>query len=249
MYLLVWTLVLGLGFVRLRTRGDPASLAVWTAFAVAAFFSSVAEEWILWIVAAVVLAAAVASCARRNAWRASVIVAAFALACSMALLGGIVALGHVARPGILIRCSSSGARIVVGADKPVSWVVTDGDVTGLEPGRALREFIAASGDAERSVGVAASLQDVPETAVRLALCGRSAAAGPSALSRFQSLREARTLSPPNPEEWLSANVRGVAVRVYCGEFSPNCPDDERPGLTIVPGAAEHLPRWVEYAVN
>ena len=181
-------------------------------------------------------------------WRAARAMAPVALLCGAAILGALVILGLFARPDGAppVRCSNGGARVVVGAGEPRTWVARDSDVVGWAYGRSLRAFMRDSGSAG-AVGVADDAEAVPPSAGRVALCGRSAAGGPATLLRFASLKEARILSPPNPEAWLSANRSGVQVKVYCGDLSANCPAEDRPGLVVVPGAADYLPRWPDYA--
>ncbi len=251
-YVFMWMFMLGMGGVCLKVRGDPAPLAVWVAFGTAAFFSSVAEEWLIWGAAGLAMATALPPlcrtiCKEMRAmdWRPVRIMAVVAALFGAAVLGALVLLGLLARPDGVppIRCSNGGACVVVGSGEPKTWIVRDSDVIGWAYGRSLREFMLDS--SAGAVGVADNVEAVPPSAVRVALCGGSASGGPAILSRFASLREVRVLSPPNPEAWLSARMDGL--RVFCGDLSANCPAEDRPGLVVVPGAADYLPRWPDYA--
>ena len=237
--------VLWLCALRLRLRGDPVPLAVWATFVIAAFFSSVAEEWILWVLPLAMLVPSVPLAFRRESRRRVVVAAVSFVLIASAALGLVTVLGHFARPPgtVDVRRAFDGSRVIVGVGEPRAWAVLDTSVVGIAYGRALREFAFRSDAKGRVWGLAESVDAVPDYAERIALCGRAAAEGPSVLSRFSALREVRILSPVNPSAWLAARSGGFDVKVFCGDFSANCPADDRPGLVVVSGAAENLPSW------
>ena len=103
----------------------------------------------------------------------------------------------------------------------------------------LKDYRAAIDDIDREL--------LALFARRLALCGRSADAGPGALARFAALADVRVLSPNRPADWLAARGEKPFVRVFCGEFAPTCPAEDVDGLTVVPGAADYLPDWPQLA--
>jgi hypothetical protein len=241
--------VLWLGVFRLKERGDPVPLAVWASFETAAFFSSVTEEWALWVLPMVALVPAAAPPLRRESRRRALGVAAMTLLCSITLLGAAAVLGRFMRPSSAadVRRSFDGSWIVLGAGVPRSWAVLDAAVVGMAYGHALREFALSSNVVDRAWGVAESVDAVPDDAERLALCGRSAGCGPAALSRFAALKDVRVLSPPNPSAWIAAKPDGVQVKVFCGDLSARCPADVPSGFVVVPGAADFLPSWPSLA--
>ena len=241
-----WLFVLGMGFVRLKTRGDPLPLAVWTSFAVAAFFSSVAEEWILWAIPVATGLASFRVFDPSLALPIRVAVAgATALTAALFIVGSWQGAGETP-----VRRSFGGGRLVFGGRAPESWIVFDGVTMGGETyGRALRAFIGSPEGAGRMLGVAASLSDVPTGVRRLAICGRTADANalPGLLAAFPRLEELRVLSPSDPAAWVRSGRGGrVKVRVFCGDLAPNCPvEDGGSGAVVVPGAGEYLPNWPE----
>ena len=243
-----WLLVFGAGIVRWRTRGDPLPLAVWTSFATAAFFSSVAEEWIVWVVPVVALMpAAWTFCTAKGARRAVFVATLIA---SGVLLSACVVLGVYCRPGGVPRIDRSpdGTRLTVGTGRPDAWMVCDEAVMGGAAfGRVLRGFIKTPDGAGRAYGLVHDLSAVPSDVRRLSLCGRAADAGPDALARFTALEDVRVISPNRPEDWLASRGARPYIRVFCGEFSPNCPAEDAEGLTVVFGAADYLPNWPRLA--
>lgn len=243
-----WLLAFGTGIVRWRARGDPLPFAVWIAFASAAFFSSVAEEWIVWVVPMVALVPAVWTfCAAKGARRSVFVVT---LVASGVLLSACVVLGVYCRPADVLRIGRSpdGTRLTVGAGCPDAWVVCDEAVMGGAAfGRVLRGFVQTPEGTGRSYGLVRDLSSVPADVRRLSLCGRAADAGPDALARFTALEDVRVISPNRPENWLAARGKRPYICVFCGEFAPSCPAEDVEGLTVVFGAADYLPNWPHLA--
>ena len=243
-----WLLAFGAGIARWRTRGDPLPLAVWAAFAAAAFFSSVAEEWIVWVVPVAALVPAVWTLCTAKGTRRAVFVVT--LVASGVLLSACVVLGVYCRPGGVPRIglSPDGMRLTVGEGRPAGLVVCDEDVMGGAAfGRVLRRFIQTPEGAGRAYCLVRDLSSVPADIRRLSLCGRAADTGPDALTRFTALEDVRVISPNRPEAWLAARGKRPYIRVFCGEFAPTCPAEDVEGLTIVFGAADYLPNWPHLA--
>ena len=133
-----WLLAIGIGIVRWKARGDPLPLSVWVAFATAAFFSSVAEEWIVGVIPAAALVPAVMTFCSAAAMRRLVV--ASTLLVAGLLLSVFVVLGIACRPAdiLSIRRSSDGMRLSVGEGTPDSWIVCDtATMGGAAYGRAL----------------------------------------------------------------------------------------------------------------
>jgi hypothetical protein len=67
------------------------------------------------------------------------------------------------------------------------------------------------------------------------------------LSHFDALSDIRVIAPKKPQEWLAARAQMPCIRVFCGEFAANCPEEDVDGLTVVMGAADYLPDWPRLA--
>ena len=244
-----WMFAFGMGIVRWKTRGDPLPLAVWVSFATAAFFSSVAEEWLVGVVPVAMLVPAVRSfCSATGAARRLTVVAT--LLASGLLLSGFVILGIACRPAdvLPVHRSVDGARLTVGEGPLAGWIVCDeAAMGGAAYGRILRAYARTAEGNARTYCIARDLAAVPADARRIALCGRSADEGPGALARFTALADVRVLSPSRPADWLAARRAKPFVRVFCGEFAPSCPAEDAEGLTVVSGAADYLPNWPKLA--
>ena len=244
-----WMLAFGFGILRWKERDDPLPLAVWTSFATAAFFSSVAEDWRVGVVPVVTLVPAVGTFFSAAAARKRLVVTAALLASGL-LLSVFVVLGTACRPAdvLPIHRSADGVRMTVGDGVPDGWIVCDAKTMGGSAcGRMLRAFMKTPEGSGRAYGLARDLAAVPADVRQLALCGAEADAGPAVLSRFASLADVRVLSPNRPEDWLAARGKKASVSVFCGEFAQACPADDAEGLTVVPGVAEFLPNWPRLA--
>jgi len=249
-YVCGFALLFAMGGIRLKVRGDPLPLSVLTCFATAAFFSSVAEEWTVCVVPLAMLAPMLKTFVFEAPARIRWTSLAVALLGGCVLLGGVGIVGVTCRPsgGVHVHKSYDGARLVVGRDEPSAWVVCDSVVMGERAhGRLLRMFANTREGHGISCGMVDDLAALPGDVRHLALCGKAADAGPSALAQFASLADVRVISPSSPREWLSARAKMPYIRVFCGEFSPSCPEEDAEGLTVVVGAAEYLPGWPRIA--
>ena len=245
--------LIALGIVRLRTRGDPLLLAVWTCFTTAAFFSSVAEEWIVWLIPLVMTVPMFKTFVCEATPRMRCVSGAAALLAGCLLLGAGAVVGTMCRDkdALPIHKSYDGTRLVVGEDTPSAWAVCDPAVLGGPAfGRLLRGFAQTPEGRGRTYGLVDGLAAVPDDARHLVLCGQAANLGADALARFTSLADVRVLAPATraaTDKWLAARAKMPCIRVFCGEFAPSCPEDDADGLTVVPGAADYLPDWPRLA--
>ena len=114
-------------------------------------------------------------------------------------------------------------------------------------GRLLRGFAQTQEGRGRTYGLASDLAAVPDDVHHLALCGKAADIKSDALSRFGVLSDVRIIAPSQPQEWLAARAQMPCIRVFCGEFSKSCPEDDVEGLTVVLGAQDYLPDWPRLA--
>ncbi len=237
-----WIFLIWMGAVLMQKRSAPLPLALWTCLGASAFFSSVAEEWLVWLIPAVASWPMVKK-DMRALWLPAVGGSAAVGAAFMALFAVV----GLCRPtdGTSVRHSSDRQRTIVGNGEPSSWIVFDAKTIGGKTyGRALRAFLQKSGNKERCLGIAAQLNAVPEDAQHLVLCGASADGGTVALRKFTQLKYLHVLSPADPLAWLKPTEgKPPYIHVVCGELSPNCPMDDVPGLKTVPGAGAYLPAW------
>jgi hypothetical protein len=241
---------LGMGITRLRARGDPLPLAVYAGFVASAFFSSVAEEWLVCAIPLAMLLPMLKTFVFEATPRMRRVTLAAALLAGVLLLAGVAALGTVFRPegSMPMRRSYDGARLIAGDGEPVAWVVVDPEAMGGPAfGRILRGFMEKSGGG--AYGMAQSLAAVPDDVRHLALCGRAADIGAEGLARFSALDDVRLISPRHPKKWLAARAKTPCIRVFCGEFSRFFPEGDAEGLTVVGGAAEFIPDWPRLALS
>lgn len=246
-------LLAGLLVRHARVRGDPLPLAVWSAFAVSAWFSTVSEHPLTWVVpllASIPLFRRARTEVSPDATfvRTAAVTVLVSAAAASALLALIPALARFfPADGPAIRLSPDRTRLVVGPGTPSRWIVYDAATMGGDAyGRALRRWISETPDATNAVGIVFSRDTVPADAQRIVLCGKAASEDARvALARVGREKEIRILSPPRPELWLNAD--DPDVRVFAGELSPSCPPDDHPRLTVVTGRADYLPEWPRLA--
>ena len=239
-----------MGIVRLRVRGDPIPLAVLTSFTTSAFFSSVAEERLVCVIPLILTLPAFKSFVFDATMRMRWISVAAALLVGCSLLGAAAVAGTACRSEdtIPLRKSPDGTRIVVGNGTPSSWVVCDPAAMGGPAfGRLLRGFAQTPEGRGPVYGLADDLATVPDDVRHLALCGKAANIKPDALSRFGALSDIRVIAPKKPQDWLAARAQMPCIRVFCGEFSESCPEDDVEGLNFVAGAADYIPDWPRLA--
>ena len=239
-----------MGIVRLWVRGDPIPLAILTSFVTSAFFSSVAEEWLVCAVPLLLtlpmLKSFIFDATTRMRWAS--VAAALLAGCSMLGAAAVVGTAFRSVDTIPLRKSLDGTRIVVGDGTPSAWVVCDPvSMGGPAFGRLLRGFAQTPEGRGRAYGLASDLTAVPDDVRHLALCGKASDIQSSALSRFGALSDLRVIAPSKPQEWLAARAQMPGIRVFCGEFSKSCPEDDVEGLTVVLGAQDYLPDWPRLA--
>ena len=253
-YVCGFAFLFALGIVRLRTRGDPLPLAVWTCFATAAFFSSVAEEWLVWVIPLGMTVPLLKTFVFNVTARMRCVSVAATLLAGCLLLGTAAVIGVMCRPAaaLPIHKSYDGTRLVVGeGSTPSAWTVCDPAAMGGPAfGRLLRGFAQTHEGCGKSYGLVDDLAAVPDDARHLVLCGRAADLGIDALERFTSLTDVRVLAPgtrTNTDKWLAARAKMPCIRVICGEFSEACPEEDVAGLSAVLGAQDYLPDWPRLA--
>lgn len=220
------------------------ALGVWAAFASAAFFSSVGEEWILWIVPLMSLAAVIF-------WRLYAHLCPLWRAWVLPPLGGLVGCvglfvwGTSAPTEQKIR-KQSGA-VILGRGVSQQWIVADERVMGRTYGRTWRKLLpGAEGE---GVAFATSVSAVPSDAEVVAL---SSVRGESEReiigTGFPRLKRLLLLNPAftPPSAWRES--AGPDIYVISGAFAPrdateNWLDIAGVQFLEAPGAADYLANW------
>lgn len=236
---------------RLREK-DTIAVCVWLVFLISSFFSTVAENALLWVVPAAALCPLVRDAvsglksSRSAAARCLVRLLLFGVAGATIGCGAIAAAARLGGEKLQIRHVKNGS-VIVGNGMPDKWIVYDAQVMGRDAyGKSLRGWMLSDSPAVNAVGVAMRSGDVPATARRVTFCGANANADALALlGKLSAETEVNVLSPRNPDLWLG--VAGRTVRVFCGELTSECPAEGRPGLTVLPGRGRYLPQWPSLA--
>ena len=249
LYVMGWLSILGLGLVRWKKRSDALPLALWVCLGIGGFFSSVAEEFVIWIFPTLATVPLVQTFLVETSTRRGFLLAGASVGSALLLILFAV-VGHLSPThDIALHRTADGRRIIVGADEPAAWIVFD-DTTmgGSTYGRALRDFLRTPEGTGRSVGIASQLDAVPKDVRHLILCGAAAGQTTEPLRAFPRLETVRVLSPKDPRKWLSFRKTRPDIQVFCGELSPNCPPEDLPGLKTIPGARDYLPNWPRLAL-
>ena len=249
LYITGWLSILGLGLVRWKKRSDALPLALWVCLGIGGFFSSVAEEFVIWILPVLATVPLVQTFLAETPTRRGILSAGTSVGSGLLLL--LFAVIEQLNPihDIALHRTADGERIIVGADEPAAWIVFD-DTTmgGPTYGRALRDFLRTPEGTGRSIGIATQLDAVPRDVRHLILCGAAAGQTAEPLRAFPQVKTVRVLSPKDPRKWISFRKTRPDIQVFCGELSPNCPPEDLPGLTTIPGAGDYLPAWPRLAL-
>lgn len=220
LYVFGWLALLTLAFRRAQKAGRPQAAAQWSALAVAASFSSVLEQPVLWAIPFATAVPLVREVRRQPFSLWLVLLAASALP----LVTVSLAVGNGERrfsdAGRELRYAPSSGRAAV------RWLVPDADVLGAHYPRRLRK-------AGVEVSVAPSVDRVDAEARELIVCGARAHVPTNLLPHL-----ARVI-------YLSPRFRPLVCetsreRIVVGEFAPDVPWPAPTGVTVVDGAAEYL---------
>lgn len=229
-WVLLWAFLLRSGFCFGREDGFWLCLAEWSALCVAGAFSSVCEDWTLWVVPALVLVAVSArypqtlkvSLADCSCFRY------LSLVCFTYAVGMMAVAAVSPETGVRRR----GGRTLVGTGTRAVWLVPDDAVLGgrMYP-REVRSFLRNGGDF--TFGIAEGAEAVPTDADYVVVCGTARAAG------VRGRKKTVWLSPDRPVEAMKA---GDAVVV--GAFA-EARDLFGADALVVDGAAAYIPDWPE----
>ena len=260
LYVFGWLAVLALCWPKSKAAQKSAWLALplglWTAFAVAAWFSSVAESPWLWSLPVASLVCVLVWRMKARRWpRRWVWMTAGLGAC--AVLGAIAVAGLLSREFPLVHFA--GSRVVLGnfADPDV-WVVANTDTLGKMYGRTLRQYLLSGAHLQPaqglSVGIVRSVDALPLLAMQsktLVIAGTLAA---PELARLRSLvpscAQLILLNPIFYPQDLEVGPRSMPkIVVFSGEYSRASSAAWADALQQSPhnveGAGDFLPHWPE----
>lgn len=266
-YVASWLLLFALLLLFARERAVRVALGVWTAFAVAMWFSTVGIFPTLWIVPALGGVGALASIA--VAWRSGGVRAGRALAIlgAAALVGcaapfAAEAVGRrqsAARPvpvtfdGRVVRLGRGEVRAAILQDA----TVLSGDSIGRF-GHDLRAWIERNPDAG-AVLVADDPADLPPTVERLVAAGKGASrylrhcSEHAADNGFCQAQKLVLLSPPFPPAAVPFEFfRKMSAKIVIGEFAARLDQGysrKLPWATVVPGCELYIPGWPDMALS
>lgn len=258
-YLFAWALVLFWGVRRAFWDRRPMALAIVSAFAGMAWFNPIFVEKTLWILPVL----AVCELALTLPWRKvrlhvfSVLVA---VAASVALLGGIVAIARIDPFGQKSIVRVEGNRVLVNGAEPDVWVVNDerDALGGLMSCKGIRAFYRRHPKAS-AIGYVSAISDIPIHVGRLVLAGRSGmewlvALGENPELRTHLPREVVFISPPFTPSQVPEGVRKTCrVRMLVGEFAAAYQPEFGKGVpdwvTVVPGMELYIASWMSMIVG
>jgi len=240
LYLIGWSAIFVICWPSKSARWRSVAFAVWVCFFVAAFFSSVAEVAILWIVPLLFLCAAIFC---RFAKRESPTMLQWAIASCIptSILAALWLLGQNSP-----HLNGTASSVIFGHGAPEVVVFYDPRTMGDLYGKAIRE-----------AGVPTEVIVSPGTHRPPVLKGKTLVLGsdkpsidPVALKA--AIKECRylILFDPSffPEEIGSASSLAGKTMAYFGEFSQS-PSVEAwrssPGYRQLPGIGDFFPRWAD----
>ena len=268
-YVAGWILLFAVLLALARHKTAEVALAVWSAFAVALWFSTVGIFPTLWILPALCALATFVSgglalardglpgaCAKRFG-----AIAALAILLGCGIIFALETFGRHQAARRTIPVSRAGGTVRVGTGDARTAIVRDeavlaGNAIGSF-GHELRDALGAAPDAG-SVVVVDDPADLPASVDRLVAAGKGAAR--YLKHRAQHLEDGaycharRTifLSPPfAPDAVPHTLSSGSDVRLAIGEFAAQFDtryEHERPWVTIVPGAELYIPGWASLAL-
>lgn len=254
-YLFFWFAMLALGAVVLLRRHSPFMLAIWSLFAVAAWFNPVFVERPLWILPAM----AIIPLLRSRPWRdlrPNLTALSVAGALAVAVASGLYLYGSSVTVTDSVQVVREGRRTVVNGTNPKVWAVDDlgepfGGVLACKGIRA--HYLANPQNA--ALGYVRDIADLPTHVGRLVLGGRSGDAWLKAVCSDPKMRanlplEVIFVSPPFPPSAVPPVLRETCRVFYVtGEFVTWYHPDEFSGrqdwIKVIPGAELYIPGWVE----
>jgi len=233
-YLFLWATVLLAGWPSRASRWRAVPFAMLAGFGIAALFTNMAREPLVWILPALcVLAIVVDRLIRREApnWRQIV-------AAGLACYSGVFTLYFIGKGSEPI-VSVSNKTVVVGGRSPQYWIVMDSEQFRAYP-RDLRGFLADH--PEMSFAVVKSVADLPNNLTRAVLVLRDI----DAQERSILLKKATSVTFLSPQFAPSELPTQLKARAIYGEFSNSRYAvfwNEQKLSRRIPGVSDFIPNW------
>ena len=245
LYLLIWVSVLMICFPRAKGALSAIPFAIWIAFGVGAFFSSIAESIWMWLIPGTCLFVALFSRFLDKSWPPY---AGWCIpvALSAASLIILIVLG-TGNGDITVRGSRD--QVALGSD-PKIWVITDTAVLGPDFGRTLRQEMP-----DYSIGLITSSKIWSGLkGSTLIVCGNVTKEELPSLSLITAHFQKILFVNPGffPEE-CKLNV-GVKVNILFGEYSRsftinNWARSYGKRVGRLPGVGDFVPDWPKLLLN
>ena len=255
-YLFVAFWVSGLGVAALVVRRNPLPLAIWLAFATAAWFNPLMMIKTLWIVplASLFFLFGRWVWSNRRVWVSVISVSAVL---SLLVIAGLAWIGRI-EPAGYVPVHFDGRATAINGLCPRTWIVDDGTLGGGFSGKDIREYYTYVRKAP-SVGYVDKIDDLPLNGIdKLVLAGQAGADWLTRLSEDEKSREhlpksVLFISPPFSPADVPEGVRALCrPRIVVGEFAAlydkgydNPPD----WVTIVPGMERYILRWMGHVME
>jgi len=250
LYICGWGLVLMACWPSAVARWRSIALGVWLCFLVAAFFSSVAESWVMWIVPSLFL---LASILQRLIGREypSLKVWLMPLGATFLLATIIWSIGKLHAP-----LEGSEHIVKIGSGEPERWICYDSTTMGALYGKSLRAACSASKTPEReSVGILLQPHTFPKLEGKTLVIGSAIPKvdRDSLLAAIGNCRQLILLNPRfYPQEIGISSANKAKVKAYFGDFSQSPSIEAWRSQSMfeqLPGVGDFLPNWTSLALT
>lgn len=246
LYVAGWMMAFILCFVKREQRFYPVPFAVWLVFALSAFFSSVAEAVVLWVIPVVCLSGSLLvrikdrqPITRRQALASLLVPLMVCLALFIA--------GHTSSP---LRIRKTREALFVGAGVPEAWLILDTQKLSAERWpRTVRDALRARGE-DVSLAVGGQIRALaPRAPKRIVIWGRpsnidSKGVGSMLPASSQLVLYAPPFYPQEVDPGLRERFR--SAQVYFGEFSQSLflsAWENESEVIRVPASGDYFPNW------
>jgi O-Antigen ligase len=248
LYLAGWIMAFVVCFVKRENRVYPIPLGVWSAFALSATFSSVAEAFVLWLIPVACLLGALWIRVQEKQWITkwqALLMTLLPLIACMILYNA----GSISNP---LRIKKTRQAIIVGSGGPAVWLVMDTQrFTSESWARTLRGELHKRG-AGFCVAIGDRLQSLTyQSPKRIVIWGRPSNIDSAEAARHLPLASQLVLYAPQfyPQEAAAdLRVRLRTATVYFGEFSQSAflsSWENETEIKRVPASGDYFPRWTD----
>lgn len=243
-YLFAWAAVFSICFPTKESRWYAIPLGIWISFGIAAFFSSIAESFWLWIVPCLSLATVLISRLRKIQWPH---LTAWGIPTGVAVLFCIFFL--IAGKGGT-KISGAKDRVIIGKKAPSLWLVVDERTLGNYGfAKSLRKYFAEH-TTNRSIGIVQSLDFLPKglSGATIVVAGSPEGRNKESMQRLASSASKLILLAPSYYPQETGIVFGTknSTEVIFGEFSQSpflMAWEETGKVSRISGAGDFFPTW------